>query len=310
MAARSGPTRPRALSPGAVIGICAPAGPMRRPEALDAGLAWLEEQGWRGRCAPHLRECSGYLAGSDETRLADLLELVRDPEVAAIMPVRGGYGITRILRRIDLAELVASRKLFVGYSDATALALWLAREGVPSIHGPMFDRDDVTPAARERLAALLRGEASGLASLHGRSLAGGHARGRLVGGNLRMLCTSLGTPWEIDTRGAILFVEETGEQPYAIDRSLGQLRDAGKLSSLVGAAVGQLVDCESERYPDVSACDVIRDVLVPEVDGPVVGGLAFGHVADNRALGVGVPAELDGDGATLTQLEQVVEDAG
>ena len=93
-------------------------------------------------------------------------------------------------------------------------------------------------------------------------------------------------------------------------RSLGQLRDAGKLQSLVGAAVGQLVDCESERYPETSACDVIRDVLVPEVDGPVVGGLAFGHVADNRALGVGVQAELDGDGATLTQLEHVVEDAG
>jgi muramoyltetrapeptide carboxypeptidase len=194
----------------------------------------------------------------------------------------------------------------VGYSDTTALSLFLLRAGLVSIHGPMLDRDDLGDEARERLAALLRGEPAGQAPLGGKPLAAGRARGRLVGGNLRMLCASLGTPWEVDTRGAILFLEEVGEEPYAIDRSLGQLRDAGKLASLVGVAVGQLVDCESERYPEVSACDVVRDVLLPEIEGPIVADLPFGHTADNRALGVGVLAELDGDTGTLELVEPAV----
>ncbi len=308
MARRSGLARPRALGPGALVGVCAPAGPLLGPEALDQGLAWFEAQGWRVRCAAHLRERRGYLAGDDEQRLGDLLALLRDPEVAAIVALRGGYGITRILRHLEPGELVAARKLFVGYSDTTALALLLRRAGLSSIHGPMLDRDDVPDAARERLAALLRGAPAALEPLHGKPLAPGRARGPLVGGNLRMLCASLGTPWEVDTRGVILFLEEVGEQPYAIDRSLGQLRDAGKLQDVAGVAVGQLVNCRSERYPETSPCDVIRDVLLPEIDGPVVSGLPFGHLGDNRALGVGVLAELDGDVATVALLEQVVED--
>ncbi len=306
MAADAGPRRPRAVAPGAVVGVCAPAGPVLRPEAIDSGVAWLEAQGWRVRRAPHLLARAGYLAGSDDERLADLLELVRDPEVAAIIAARGGYGMTRILRRMSPEELARADKLFIGYGDTTALSLVLLRAGLVSVHGPMLERDDLTPAALERLALLLRGEPAG--PLAGKQLAPGRARGRLVGGNLRMLCASLGTPWELDMRGAILFFEEVGEQPYAIDRSLAQLRDAGKLSGLAGVAVGQLVDCESERYPEVSACDVIREVLLPEVEGPVVGGLPFGHIADNRALGVGAMAEIDGDAATLELLEPVVED--
>ena len=118
---------------------------------------------------------------------------------------------------------------------------------------------------------------------------------------------SIGTAWEIDTRGAVLVLEEIGEQPYALDRALVQLRDAGKLRDLAGVAIGQLVNCESERYPEVSPFEVMRQVLTPEIEGPVVTGLPFGHVADNRALGVGVRAELDGDRGTLTPLESVVE---
>ena len=122
-----------------------------------------------------------------------------------------------------------------------------------------------------------------------------------------MITTTLGTPWEIDTTDAILFIEEIGEQPYALDRSLVQLRDSGKLEAAAGVAIGRLVDCESERYPGVSACDVLERALLPEVRGPVVQGLPFGHVDDNRALGVGVEAELDGDSGCLTLLEPVVD---
>lgn len=300
--------KPRPLGPGSTIGVCAPAGPVSEP-VLERGIAWLESEEFKVQCAPHLRCRRGYLAGSDDDRLADLLALVRDPGVDGIITARGGYGVTRFLRRVDPAELRQARKLLIGYSDATALQLLLAhRAGLGSIHGPMLERGDTTPAARERLVALARGDPAGQTALEGRALAGGRARGPLVGGNLKVVVASLGTPWEIRTEGAILFLEEVGEQPYAIDRALGQLRDAGKLRQAAGVAVGQLVECDSERYPEVSACDVLREVLLPELGGPVVAGFPFGHVADNRALGVGVRAELDGDGGTLELLDPVVED--
>ena len=302
--------RPRALPPGSTIGICAPSGPVLRPECLEAGIAWLEGEGYAVRCAPNLKARRGYLAGADATRLGDLLELVRDADVACILVARGGYGLPRLLRDLDPEELRAARKPIVGYSDATALLLFLyARAGLASVHGPMLERDDTTELARARLLGLLRGEPPALEPIVGRPVAAGRVRGPLVGGNLKGILSSLGTPWEIDTRGAILFFEEVNEQPYALDRSLVQLRDAGKLEVAAGVAVGALVGCVSERYPDVSAFDVIREVLEGAVAGPIVSDLPFGHVADNRALGVGGVAELDGDRGTLVLVEPVVESA-
>jgi muramoyltetrapeptide carboxypeptidase len=299
--------RPRALSRGAAIGVCAPAGPVDA-ERLERGLGWLEQESIPVCCAPHLRERHGFLGGRDEDRLSDLQELVDDPQVGAILFARGGYGVGRILRELDAARLRESRKLFIGYSDFTALSVYLReRAGLASVHGPMLERE-TSEAARARLLAIARGEAPGLEPISGRTLRDGVARGPLVGGNLKVLMATLGTPWEIDTRGAILFLEEVDEQPYAIDRALIQLRDAGKLAAAAGVAVGQLVGCESERYPEVSAHEVLSRVLLPEVDGPVVVDLPFGHIADNRALGVGVRAELAGDGGRLALLDSVVED--
>lgn len=297
--------RPRALRPGQAVGVCAPGGPMEEA-ALAQGLGWLESEGLPLRCGAHLRNRDGYLAGSDDERLDDLLTLVRDPEVDAILFARGGYGVGRLLPRLDPVLFADSAKLFIGYSDFTAFALWLQRHcALASIHGPMLEREGLTAEARSRLLALARGEPVG--AIEGKSMSGGRARGRLVGGNLRMITTTLGTPWEIDTSGAILFIEEIGEQPYALDRSFVQLRDSGKLEAAAGVAVGRLVDCESPRYPEVSACDVLERALLPEVRGPVVQGLPFGHVDDNRALGVGVLAELDGETGRLTLLEPVVD---
>jgi muramoyltetrapeptide carboxypeptidase len=287
--------------------VCAPAGPIDA-ETLAAGIRWLEEEGYAVRPAPGLKSRSGYLAGSDAERCADLVGLLRDPEVRAVFAARGGYGVGRFLRDLDLGELRDARTAFVGYSDATALHLFLReRCGLASIHGPMLERPDAAPAARRRLLALLRGEPEALEPIEGEGLAAGSATGTLVGGNLKVVVASLGTPWEIDTSGAILFLEEVNEPPYAIDRALVQLREAGKLAPLAGAALGQLVCCESERYPEVRARDVFRDILVPEISGPVVVDLPFGHVADHRALGFGVRGTLDGDRGTLALAEPVVE---
>lgn len=299
---------PPPLRAGSTIGVCAPAGPVGAEE-LEVGIAWWQEQGYQIRRAPNLGRREGYLAGTDDERLSDLCGLLRDRDVRAIFPARGGYGISRLLRRLDPAELRCQPKLWVGYSDATSLFLLLReRAGLAAVHGPMLERSDVTADARRRLLALLCGGPEAFEPLSGKPLAGGRAEGPLVGGNLTLLAASLGTPWEIDTRGAVLFLEEVGEQPYAIDRLLGQLRDAGKLAAAAGVALGQLVDCQSERYPEISACDVARELLTSQVEGPVVGDLPFGHVADNRALGVGVRAALDGDRGTLELLDPVVRD--
>jgi muramoyltetrapeptide carboxypeptidase len=300
---------PRPLTPGSTIGICAPAGPVDE-EALSVGITWLEAAGYQVRCGSHLRARQGYLAGSDSQRLSDLLAFFRAPEVDGIVLARGGYGIARILRQVDPLELRDARKLVVGYSDATSLLLFLRRcAGLVSMHGPMLERPGLNAAARARWLAMVRGEPGEREPLRGNCFRGGRASGPLVGGNLTVLASSLGTPWEIDTRGAILFLEEVSEEPYAIDRLLIQLREAGKLRDVLGVAVGQLVSCESERYLEPSACEVLRDILAHEVEGPIVENLPFGHVVDHHALGYGVRAELDGDQGKLVLLESVVEEA-
>jgi muramoyltetrapeptide carboxypeptidase len=290
------------------VGVCATSGPVRDPAALEAGIAWLEARGLRVRRAPHLGARRGYLAGDDEERLGDLVALIEDPRVDAILIARGGYGCGRFLSRLDPARVRRARKPIVGYSDATSLLLWLdARARLGGVHGPMLERADAPVAARERLLALLRGDPAGQAPIAGRGLRAGLTRGRLVGGNLRMVAASLGTPWEIDTRGAILFLEEIGEQPYSIDRSLVQLREAGKLAQAAGLAVGALVGCESQRYPETDARAALCEIAEGASAGPIALDLPFGHIADHRALGFGTLAELDGERGTLELLEPVVD---
>lgn len=307
MAVRGAVRRPRALRAGSTVGVCAPGGPVDEG-TLGSGVSWLEQRGFRVRRSACLLSRAGYLAGSDAERLSDLLALVRDPAVGAIVLARGGYGVGRILRELDPEEIGRSRKLFVGYSDATLLLIFLRQcAGLASVHGPMLDRTDTSPEARERLLALLGG-AKDVERLTGRTLRAGRARGPLVGGNLTLVTASLGTPWEIDTRGAILFFEESCEAPYRIDRMLVQLRDAGKLREAAGAAFGQLVGCEGGRYPEPSALEVVGEIVGPEVRGPLIVDLPFGHVADNHALGFGVEAELDGEDGTLALLDPVVEE--
>ena len=300
------PVRPRALPPGGVIGVCAPSGPIE-PDTLAVGERWLSDEGFRVLRAPNIEGRRGYLAGPDEARAADFLALLRDPEVDAILCARGGYGIGRWIRELDPAEVVSARKPIIGYSDATLLLLWLRHAGLVSVHGPMLERSDLTAEARSRLLDLLRGEPAVTAPLEGTPLRDGIAEGPLVGGSLSLVVASLGTPWEIDTRDSVLFLEDINEPPYAIDRKLVQLRDAGKLAQASGVALGALVDCESERYPDVFIDDVVRDLLLGEVEGPLVSGLPIGHIRDNRAVGVGARAALDGSEGVLRLTEPVVE---
>ena len=296
--------KPRALRPGATVGIAAPGGPIDA-ERLAAGRAVWEAAGHRVVHRDDVTARDGYLAGDDARRAEELSALVADPEVEAIVCARGGYGCSRLLDRLDPDAFRVARKPLVGYSDVTSLLLWQRRRaGLVGFHGPMLERgDDVDAEAFAALHGALAGEAP--RAWRGRGALPGSGTGRLVGGNLVLVAASLGTPWEVDTRGAILLLEEVGEQPYRIDRLLQQLRAAGKLSRLAGIGLGALEGCVDARYPETSALEVVAGITAP-LGIPLVADLPFGHVKRNFAWPVGARAKIDGGSGELLILERGV----
>ena len=293
--------KPHPVRAGDLIGIAAPGFAVDRAR-LEVGAERLRSAGYRVRWRPDLLSTEGYLAGTDERRASELMELVDDPEVAAIVCARGGYGAHRIMSRLDAARVRAAAKPLLGFSDVTTLLLWQLRAArLVGFHGPMFDRDEgPNDAELERLVHALAGEA--LAPLGGAGRAGGRSEGRLVGGSLTLLAASLGTPWELDTREAILLFEEIGEKPYALDRDLSQLAAAGKLDAAVGFGVGSLLGCEDPKRATPSADDVVVEIL-GRFGKPLVTGLNFGHESPNLIWPFGVQASIDGETGELTLLE-------
>jgi muramoyltetrapeptide carboxypeptidase len=295
----------RAIRPGAVVGIAAPAGPVD-PERLEQGEAMLRRLGFEPRHRADIQARRGYLAGDDARRAGELMELVRDPQIEAIVCARGGYGCQRILAQLDAAQVRRAAKPLVGYSDVTTLLLWQRRcAGLMGIHGPMLERGrEATAESMHSLQFALTG-AGPVQRLVGRPLAGGWGEGRLVGGSLSLVVASLGTPWEIDTRGAILLLEERGELPYRIDRMLQQLVAAGKLADVVGVGIGATTDCEDERYPEFGVEALLAEILAP-LGVPVLSELPFGHGETNLAWPVGGRAAIDADRGEIELLESAV----
>lgn len=306
------------LPPGSLLGIIAPAGQVQA-ERLALVAPMIQAQGYRARLYPG---CSArpdshpYLAGDDDTRLADLHAALADDEVAAILCIRGGYGCMRLLDRIDLALLRAKPKLLVGYSDVTALhALW-AREGLPSLHAPMAASDIVLPgreADRDALfACLRRGLVAGevlapelSAAQTGGLRVSGVAEGRLVGGNLALVASLLGTPWAWDPQGAILFLEDVNEEPYRVDRYLTQMRLAGLFDAAAGFVLGSFTDADSPE-------PVLRELLLPlcrRAGKPLLGGWPSGHGTPNRPLPLGLRVRLDAGAGTLTMIDNLLRRA-
>ena len=241
----------------------------------------------------------GYLAGDDAARAAELTALVEDPGVAAIWCARGGYGCQRMLPYLDAAAFRRASKPLVGYSDVTTLLLWQRRAaGLMGVHGPMLE-PDASEEGHRAIARLLTGVGE-LPRLSGHALVGGWREGRLVGGSLTLVAASLGTPWEVDTRDAILLLEEVGEAPYRIDRLLGQLRAAGKLQVAAGIGIGRLAGCEAQEGP--SAEEVVSEILEP-LGVPAVVDLPFGHRGPNAPWPVGGRAAIDAERGEVELLE-------
>jgi muramoyltetrapeptide carboxypeptidase len=318
------PMLPAPLRAGDPVAVVAPCGPAH-PDQLASGVAQLEAWGYRPVVMPHALDVHGHLAGSDEARAADLDAAFGDPDLRAVWVARGGYGSTRILDRIDWDALAADPKPLVGFSDVTALhlAAW-ARLRLVTFHAQFAARAHLLaryPDAAAHLRALLAGEVlpGPLPALEGepspRAVTGGRAEGRLLGGNLTLLTSTIGTPAQLDTRGAVLLLEEVGEAPYAIDRALTQLRAAGLLDQLAGVVVGRLRGCDpeptapSEGRPSPVAPATSADEVVAERLGdlgvPVLVDLPIGHVDRHLALPHGALVRLDADDGTLELRERV-----
>ena len=306
--------KPRRLRPGSVIGVVAPAG-AGDPALTDAGVCWLEERGFQVMLGKSVYKSYGYLAGDDAERAADLNDMFADPGIDGIVCLRGGYGAMRILDQIDYELIRRNPKVFTGYSDITALHLSIGqRAGLVTFHGPMAASDMGKDIPEYTAESWLRavGEAVPLGeiakpenALPPVCLVPGKGRGRLMGGNLSLLCATLGTPYEIDTRGAILCLEEVGEEPYRIDRLLTQLLLAGKLQKAAGIVFGVCSGCEGEKEQDFTLEEVLRDRL-GGLTVPVLHSLHFGHTPEKATLPLGVEAQLDSEEGRLVIVEAAV----
>jgi muramoyltetrapeptide carboxypeptidase len=280
-----------------VIAVAAPAGAVEEA-ALERGLGVLRDICPEAdiRVDDQARARRGYLAGPDQDRAAHLAELMHDPDVGAVLAARGGFGSSRLLPLLDFGRLAASGKLLVGFSDLTCLLNPLAAAGAVAVHGPVLTQlHRLDAASRQDLAGVLCGRPAGPRELTGRSLVPGRARGRLMGGNLTMLCHLLGTPWFPPLADCILFIEETNEPPYRLDRLLTQLELAGAFQAASGVAAGRL----SGQGEDAAELTETLERRLAGLGRPVVVGLPFGHGAANRCLPMGAPAVLDGDAGLL-----------
>jgi muramoyltetrapeptide carboxypeptidase len=294
---------PPPLGAGARVALIAPAGPLRGAEELDTALAQARALGWEPVPGEHALGRTGYLAGDDERRLHDLNSALADDTIDGIWCLRGGYGAMRLLRGIDYDAARRRPKAVIGYSDVTALHAALGRESdAVTFHGPTA-RSALTEMSRDSLlrAVVEQTDSCGVAS-GARVLRSGRARGRLVGGNLALLASLVGTRYAPDYGGALLVIEDVGEANYRIDRMLRQLELSGALDQIAGIVFGHFT--EGSDPSDVSARR-LDEVLAEAADFaavPAIAGAPIGHIADQWTIPLGAMAELDADACALRVL--------
>ncbi|UZW56947.1 LD-carboxypeptidase [Sphingobium sp. JS3065] len=319
-ASPAGVVKPPRLRPGDIVGLIEPAGFTDDAFDLDLVKETIVAMGLVPRPGRHLAERYGYLAGTDADRAADINAMFADPQVRAVFAVRGGWGCARVLPFLDFAKIRANPKLLIGFSDITALHLaFAARAGFVTIHGPnaasswpRFSWDAFRAVAFDGATPMLanpQGQEDRLVQRIGsiRTFKGGKASGRLLGGNLTVLSTLMGTPWVPDFDGAILFIEDVSEQPYRIDRMLTQLSLAGVLGKVAGVVFGQCSDCgpSGASYGGFTLPEVLQQHL-GKLGVPAFQGALIGHVGSQFSLPVGCRAEIDADAGTIRLLEAAV----
>lgn len=286
--------QPEYLKPGDEVAIISPSFCIEEKRVIDA-VSFLEEWGLKVRVGKNALKNEGPFAGSDEERLSDLQEMTSDSEIKAVFCSRGGYGISKIIDKVDFSALRGNPKWYIGFSDITVLHMWLSEVcGIISVHGDM-PLNFGNPEKRE----------STFSSLH-QALFGGlqpcewegpffrskNVAGEITGGNLSLICNLIGTPAEPSTKGKILFVEDIGEQYYHIDRMMTSLKLAGKLERLKALVIGGMNKIEDTKIPWGKSIEETIFGIVREYDYPLFFGFPAGHVSDNRAFYIGKQAKI------------------
>lgn len=309
---------PPPLNPGDTVALVSPSSATDEPFNFELARETLEALGFRVKPGAHLRARRGSLAGTDAERAADLNTAFADPEVKAVICMRGGSGAARLLPLLDYAAIARQPKVLLGYSDITALHCALhARTGLVTFHGPVaasswnrFNVDQFRRLFFERELMQYRNASDRGDELVPRdnrtvTLRGGKARGELVGGNLTVLTALAGSPYLPDFAGKILFLEDVGEAPYRIDRMFSTLRLMGALDRLAGVIFGQCTDCEpGPGYGSLTLAQILDDYLVP-LDIPAYRGAMIGHVREQFIVPIGAHVEMDADAGRFRLLEPV-----
>ncbi|MEI6669085.1 MAG: LD-carboxypeptidase [Acidobacteriota bacterium] len=313
------PVKPARLKAGDTVGLVIPSSAQWDPVAVDVLLESLTVLGLKGQLGTHVFDRRGYLGGRDEDRAADLNAMFADPAVNAIHCIRGGWGAARLLPLLDWAAIAKSPKILIGYSDITALLLSLyAKTGLVTFHGPMGSSSWNSFNVEWMKRVLWNGEAASFANLketndtlvpvknRTRTITGGKARGRLLGGNLTVFTTIIGSGYLPDFRDAILFLEDVEEEPYSLDRMMTQLKLAGILGEVKGVVWGTCDKCvPSAGFGSLTIPDVLADHVRP-LGVPAFSGAMIGHIERQFTLPLGIQVEIDADAGTITMLESAV----
>ena len=311
--------KPKRLTKGDTVALIAPAGGATS-ETFEKALQNLNDLGFKTKVGKYARARNGFLAGTDQERLDDLHLAFADAKVKAVWCLRGGYGTSRLLPALDFKLIKKNPKIFIGYSDITALHTAIYQNtGLVTFHGPVaasnysdYTKNHVVnvlmnPSAPYKIELAPENVAKESNLFKIVTITSGKCRGELIGGNLSLIAALAGTPFSLrNLEGKILFIEDVGEQPYRIDRMLTQLRQTTDLRQLAGIALGVFEDCDpKDATVSQSLIEVLKDRL-GDLGIPVIYGLSFGHIRDQFTLPVGVKAELDTETAMITFLETSV----
>ena len=308
---------PKALKSGDIIGIISPASPPRSQEKIDKGAEYLERLGYRVKLGKNVRAVRGYLAGTDEQRADDINTMFADKSVRAIIAVRGGYGTPRLLSMLNYSVIKRNPKILVGYSDLTTLQLALFKKtGLVSFSGPMAGVEmwkGIDPFTEEHFWQILTstkklGRISNPDNKPFTSLHKGKATGILLGGNLSLIASIIGTPYLPSFKNSILYFEEIEEDCYRFDRLLAQLQLAGIFKETKGILVGELTDVKPSdtTKPFLTAEEILDDYFLP-AHKPVLRNLVYGHIPRKLTMPIGIRARMDANEGVVEFLEAGVE---
>ena len=312
--------KPARLKMGDTIGVISPASPSENRSEVYRAKEYLEGLGYKVVIGKNVNKTKGITAASEEDRLEDIHEMFRRDDIDAVFVTQGGYGSAQLLRNLDFELIRTHPKILTGFSDITSLHLAINKAcDMVTFHAPgmaRFNDEELTEYTKESFFRNLSSpEPPGEIKKADPkkwlvTIQGGSVEAPVTGGNLTLICASLGTPWEIDTKGKILFFEDVEAEPWVIDHMLSHLRNAGKLDDAAGFAIGDCKDCIPKRndpgyFTDLSVEDVLDYYLKP-LGKPALYGLPMGHCDDLATLPLGVMTRLDADKKTFTVLESGV----